>query len=75
VLLFELVTGTRPFEGKGVDEIFDLILHQPLARAALDQAGAPAQLSELVLELTDKDTSRRPRDFSEVVRRLDLIPA
>lgn len=75
VLLFELVTGTRPFEGKGVDEIFDLILHQPLARAALDQAGAPAQLSELVLELTDKDPSRRPRDFSEVVRRLDLIPA
>jgi serine/threonine protein kinase len=75
VLLFELVTGIRPFEGKAVDVIFDLILHQPVDREALSRTGAPAKLSDLILELTSKDASERPQDFSAVVRSLDLISA
>ncbi|HEX4592961.1 MAG TPA: serine/threonine-protein kinase, partial [Bryobacteraceae bacterium] len=30
VLLFELVTGIRPFEGQTVNEVFDRVLHQAL---------------------------------------------
>jgi serine/threonine protein kinase len=75
VLLFELVTGIRPFEGKGVDEIFDLILHRSLDPAALDRAGVPDKLSELIRELTEKNAAQRPQDFGAVIRRLDSIPA
>ncbi len=73
VLLFELVTGVRPFEGQAVDEIFDLILHQRLDVGLIERTGAPAALSELIRELTDKDPGRRPPDFCTVTRRIDLI--
>jgi serine/threonine-protein kinase len=75
VLLFELVTGTRPFEAQTVDEIFDLILHRPMEVEPLVRLGTPAALTELIQELTDKDPAKRPQDFGTVVRRLDLIPA
>ncbi len=74
VLLFELVTGVRPFEGPAVDQIFDLILHQPLDLGLLHRVGAPASLSDLIRELADKDPSKRPQNFSAVIRSIDLIP-
>ncbi len=73
VLLFELVTGTRPFEAQTVDEIFDLILHQQVDLDLLTRAGAPTGLVELTRELTEKDPDRRPRDFGEVICRIDLV--
>ena len=73
VLLFELVTGVRPFEGQAVDQIFDLILHQPVDPGLLQRAGVPARLSDLIRELTDKDPSQRPQNFSAVIRTIDLI--
>jgi serine/threonine-protein kinase len=73
VLLFELVTGVRPFEGQAVDQIFDLILHQPVDLGLLQRVGVPANLSDLIQELADKDPSKRPADFAAVIRRIDLI--
>ena len=73
VLLYELVTGMRPFESQSVDEIFDLILHQTLDPAPLESAGAPAALAHLIQELTDKDPAKRPQDFCAVVQRIDSI--
>ena len=73
VVLFELLTGTRPFEAPAVDAIFDLILHQPLDMGPIERMGVPARLTELIQELTDKDPARRPQDFGEVIRRIDLI--
>ena len=71
VLLFELVTGMRPFEGHTVDEIFDRILHQPLDLAPLRQA--PPALRELIRLATDKDPGNRPRDFEAVGRMVAEI--
>ena len=73
VLLFELATGVRPFEGQAVDQIFDLILHQPVDPALLQRVGVPASLSDLIQELSDKDPSKRPQNFAAVIRRIDLI--
>jgi eukaryotic-like serine/threonine-protein kinase len=73
VLLFELVTGVRPFEGPAVDQIFDLIQHQPLDLRLLQRVGVPASLSDLIQELADKDPSKRPQNFAAVIRRIDLI--
>jgi serine/threonine-protein kinase len=73
VLLYELVTGVRPFEGGTVDEIFDVILNQPLDLGPLARASAPDALSNLIQELTEKDPARRPQDFAVVLRSIDSI--
>jgi serine/threonine-protein kinase len=75
VLLYELLTGTRPFEAQSVDAIFDQILNQPVDLAPLAGAGAPEGLVSLIAEMTEKDPALRPRTCSVVMRRLDLISA
>jgi len=75
VVLFELLTGTRPFEAHSVDDIFDLILHQALDMGPIERMGVPERLAELIRELTDKDPARRPQNFVDVVRKIDLIAA
>ena len=71
VLLFELFTGTRPFEGQTVDEIFDRILHQPPDLALL--VGLPVELRELIAGCTAKDPAARTRGFGDVGARLDTL--
>ena len=73
VLLYELVSAVRPFEAQTVDEIFDLILHQPIDRGALEQKGAPLRLVSLIGELAEKSPARRPQDFAAVLHALDSI--
>ena len=75
VVLFELVTETRPFEAPTPSEIFDLILSQPLDTRPLVQLGAPSRLVDLIRAATDKDPAQRPQDFSVVVRQIDEILA
>ena len=75
ILLFELLTGARPFEAQTVDEIFDLILNQAVDLGPLTRAGIPVELVDLVNQLTAKDPLARPRSFSAVIHRLDLIVA
>ena len=73
VLLFELFTGRRPFEAQGVEEIFDLILHQPVDLEPLAQLGLPAALVDLIRDLVEKDPAKRPADFGAVLNRLDEL--
>jgi eukaryotic-like serine/threonine-protein kinase len=70
VVLFELLTGTRPFEAPTVDGIFDLILHQPVNLEPLARSGVPVELIGLIQDLTDKDPSKRPQDFNVVRNRM-----
>jgi serine/threonine-protein kinase len=70
VLLYELVSGTRPFEAPTVDGIFDLILHQPVDLELLTRSATPAWLQELIRELTAKDPSERPQHMSAVLCRM-----
>lgn len=71
VLLYELITGTRPFTGATVDEIFDRILHQPLDLEPLSQA--PCELRQLISSATDKDAAKRPQSFEIILNRLEAI--
>jgi serine/threonine-protein kinase len=70
VVLFELLSGVRPFEAHTVDDIFNMILHQPLDMGPVERMGVPERLADLVRELTDKDPARRPQDFGEVEARI-----
>ena len=75
IVLFELITGTRPFEAPTPSEIFDLILGRPLDTSPLVQLGVPSSLVDLIRAATEKDPAQRPQDFSEVLRRIDEVLA
>lgn len=73
VLLFELVTGIRPFEGQTVNEIFDRVLHQALDLEPLKKTGIPDAVSDLIHGCTAKEWSARTQDFSIVTGKIDEI--
>jgi serine/threonine protein kinase len=73
VLLFELFTGIRPFEGQTVNEIFDRVLHQELDLEPLNQSGTPDAVSDLIHGCTDKEPASRTQNFSIVTGKIDEI--
>jgi serine/threonine protein kinase len=73
VLLFELVTGIRPFEGQTVNEIFDRVLHQALDLEPLKKAKIPDAVSDLIHGCTAKEWTSRTQDFSIVTAKIDEV--
>jgi len=73
ILLFELLTGTRPLGGDSVEQIFYQILHGTLNLEPLKQAGVPPALSELIAGCTAKEPAQRIRDFRLVRQGLQQI--
>ena len=73
VLLFELVTGIRPFEGQTVNEIFDQVLHQALDLEPLKKAKIPDAVSDLIHGCTAKEWISRTQDFATVTGKIDEI--
>ena len=70
VLLFELMTGTRPVVGDTVERIFYQILQEPLNMEPMRQAGIPEPIMDLVRRCTEKDPAQRPQGFGEVGARI-----
>jgi len=75
VVLFELLTETRPFEAPTPSEIFDLILSRPLDTEPLVRLGVPSRLVDLIRAATGKDPAQRPQHFSAVVHQIDEVIA
>jgi serine/threonine-protein kinase len=74
VLLHELLSGRRPFDGSNAVEVIDAILRE--APRPLAAEGPLARgLASLVARMLEKEPSRRPLDMREVLRDLDAIGA
>lgn len=73
VLLFELITGSRPIEGKTVNEIFDRIIAEPVDLEPLQKRGVPDAVSDLVRGCTEKEAGARTQDFRMVAGKIDEI--
>ena len=73
VLLFELITGIRPFEGQTVNEIFDRVIHQALDLEPLKRTGVPDAVSDLIHGCTAKEAASRTHDFEVVRDKIDEI--
>ncbi|VTR99815.1 protein kinase domain-containing protein [Tuwongella immobilis] len=70
VVLYEMVTGVRPFNGKEV--LFyriSLAMDQPRAPAELD-ATIPMDVSQFIMRLLEKDPAKRPASANEVAEQL-----
>jgi TolB-like protein/Flp pilus assembly protein TadD len=74
VLLYELLAGRRPFEGRNAVELVEAILTK--GPAALSAEGPLAVgLFQLVARMLEKDPSRRPASMREVLRDLAALAA
>ncbi len=74
VLLYEMLAGRRPFEGRNAVELVEAILTKspppPSAEGPL-----AAGLFQLVARMLEKDPARRPAGMGEVLRDLDALLA
>ncbi|NOK18819.1 serine/threonine-protein kinase [Corallococcus carmarthensis] len=73
VMMFQLITGGRPFQGESVQVMFaHLDQSPPLPSSRL--AGLPKEVDALVLQLLAKDPASRPPSAEAVRAQLKRIP-
>jgi serine/threonine protein kinase len=73
VVLYEMSTGVRPFEGTTSAVVFDAILNKaPVAPARL-QPAVPAELSRIIERALEKDRARRYSSATEMVFDLERL--
>jgi serine/threonine-protein kinase len=70
VLLFELLTSVRPFQGGSYDEIFGQVLFSPPNLEPLRAVNAPASLIEVVRTCLEKDKAQRFPTMKPIVDAL-----
>jgi formylglycine-generating enzyme required for sulfatase activity len=73
LLLFELLTGVRGVRGETMEQVFFQILNQTVDVAAMENAGVPAPVRDLVLRCTAKKPEDRPPSFRAVSEELRRI--
>jgi serine/threonine protein kinase len=73
ILLFELITGTKPVTGDTVEKIFQQILYEPLNLEPLTRLDTPPQLVELIARCTAKQLAQRPQNLSAVSDELQAM--
>lgn len=70
-VLYEMVTGRRPFRGDSTVAIADAILHDPPRN--FGDAAAPERLKSAILRLLQKDPARRHASAAELAAELAAI--
>ena len=75
IMLFEMLTGTKPVAGDTVERIFFSILNEPLNLEPLLAAGVPQTVCDLVAQCTAKDPTARPAGFKPVCAVLERVIA
>ena len=73
ILLFELMTGTKPVTGDSVEKIFQQILYEPLNLDPLRRLDTPPRLIELIERCTAKQLAQRPHNLSAVSDELEVM--
>jgi eukaryotic-like serine/threonine-protein kinase len=74
LVLYEMLTGRRAFEGRSTTAIVDAILHSaPTGLGAADVSSVPTELRRLVARMLEKDREQRPRTAAEVATRLRAV--
>ncbi|MCC7381553.1 MAG: serine/threonine protein kinase [Deltaproteobacteria bacterium] len=74
VMLYEALTGHRPFLGKDLGETLQRHLRtRPPSPTLVAEQPIPAALEALVLQCLEKDPSRRPQDMREIARALEAL--
>ncbi len=74
LVLYEMLTGRRAFEGRSTTAIVDAILHaEPNGLNPADVSNVPKDLRRLLMRLLDKDKDGRPASAAEVAAHLRAV--
>lgn len=73
IVLYEMLTGERPFRGSSGVALTDAILHNP--PRDFGKIAIPARLKAITLRLLEKDPSRRFATAKEVIAQLKDVQA
>ena len=73
VVLYEMLTGRKPFGGEEEVAIAHAIIHDEPQLPSTHRKGLPAALEGLVLRLLRKDPAKRPADAAELLGELARI--
>lgn len=73
VVLFELLTGVRPFAGGSLSEVAYKIVHEPPPIPSQLRSGLPPAFNPIVLKLLEKDPERRYQRGEDVARALEAL--
>jgi serine/threonine protein kinase/tetratricopeptide (TPR) repeat protein len=73
VVLYEMLTGRKPFGGEEEVAIAHAIIHDEPQLPSTHRRGLPAALESLVLRLLRKDPAKRPADAAELLGELARI--
>jgi len=75
LLLYELLTGVRGVRGETMEQVFFQILNQSVEVEAMEKAGVPPAVRDLVLRCTAKKPEDRPASFQIISEELRGILA
>ena len=75
VMIYELLTGERPFSGPSMGELLARIAREPAPNLIEARPDLPPMLGELVARLLAKAPQARPADARQVARDLRLAQA
>lgn len=70
IVLYELFTGKKPFQGAKVEEIFEQILHNPVDAQLLVDGNVPKSIIDVILGCTSKKLIERPQTLGPIVESL-----
>ena len=70
VVLYELLTGTRPFARRGLNAVFDAVLNAEPGAPSAQRAGLDPELDRIILRMLQKNAADRYPDWAELA--LDL---
>jgi tetratricopeptide (TPR) repeat protein len=74
LVLYEMLTGRRAFEGRSTTAIVDAILHtSPAGLGSADVSDVPKELRRLVGRMLEKERDNRPPTASDVAARLRSV--
>ncbi|MCU1385800.1 MAG: pknB 7 [Acidobacteria bacterium] len=74
LVLYEMLTGRRAFEGRSTTAIVDAILHAaPQGLDIADASTLPSELRRLLGRMLEKERDRRPATAAEIAARLRAV--
>jgi serine/threonine protein kinase/tetratricopeptide (TPR) repeat protein len=75
VVLYQMLTGRKPFAGEREVAIAHAILHDDVPPFAIDIDDASAPLKDLILRTLEKDPKERPQSAAEIVEMFEAVNA
>ena len=73
ILLYEVLTGTKPVAGDSIEKIFQSILYEPVNLEPLKALGMPPWVVELIRTTTAKQAADRPESLGIVCGQIERM--